>query len=89
MNKHIVMNKEDLLLQSNITELESRGAKTLNFSFPDCKTRESVIFLPPVSLEFRPLLMVKVFQLLTYHLALLKGVDIDKPRNLAKAVTVQ
>lgn len=81
--------KEDLLLQSNITELESRGAKTLNFSFPDCKTRESVIFFPPVSLEFRPLLMVKVFQLLTYHLALLKGVDIDKPRNLAKAVTVQ
>lgn len=81
--------KEDLLLQSNVTELESRGAKTLNFSFPDCKTRESVIFLPPVSLEFRPLLMVKVFQLLTYHLALLKGVDIDKPRNLAKAVTVQ
>lgn len=81
--------KEDLLLQSNVTELESRGAKTLNLSFPDCKTRESVIFLPPVSLEFRPLLMVKVFQLLTYHLALLKGVDIDKPRNLAKAVTVQ
>ena len=81
--------KEDLLLQSNVTELESRGAKTLNFSFSDCKTRESVIFLPPVSLEFRPLLMVKVFQLLTYHLALLKGVDIDKPRNLAKAVTVQ
>lgn len=48
-----------------------------------------VIRLPAQAGELTPMLHVIAFQLLAYHLGRLKGADIDKPRNLAKSVTVE
>jgi glucosamine--fructose-6-phosphate aminotransferase (isomerizing) len=48
-----------------------------------------VIFLPSCGRYARPILEVVPLQLLAYHMAVLKGTDIDQPRNLAKSVTVE
>ena len=48
-----------------------------------------VIKVAPVNNYIAPMLYVVPLQLLAYHVALLKGTDIDKPRNLAKSVTVE
>ena len=50
---------------------------------------EDVIFLPKTRDELNPLLAIVPLQLLSYHLACARGCDVDKPRNLAKSVTVQ
>jgi glucosamine--fructose-6-phosphate aminotransferase (isomerizing) len=50
---------------------------------------EAVIYLPPCGRYARPILEVVPLQLLAYHMAVLKGTDIDQPRNLAKSVTVE
>ena len=47
------------------------------------------IFLPSCGRYTRPILEVVPLQLLAYHMAVLKGTDIDQPRNLAKSVTVE
>jgi glucosamine--fructose-6-phosphate aminotransferase (isomerizing) len=49
----------------------------------------NVIYVPPTLDCFQPLLTVVPLQLLAYHIALLRGCDVDKPRNLAKSVTVE
>ena len=48
-----------------------------------------VIPVPPAHPAIQPLLLAVPLQLLTYHLAVLKGCDVDQPRNLAKSVTVE
>ena len=48
-----------------------------------------VLNVAPVNNYIAPILYVVPLQLLAYHVALLKGTDIDKPRNLAKSVTVE
>ena len=48
-----------------------------------------IIFVPPLKEEFSPLLTVLPLQLFAYYVAQLKGFDVDKPRNLAKSVTVE
>jgi glucosamine--fructose-6-phosphate aminotransferase (isomerizing) len=50
---------------------------------------EDVISLPSCGRYARPILEVVPLQLLAYHMAVLKGTDIDQPRNLAKSVTVE
>jgi glucosamine--fructose-6-phosphate aminotransferase (isomerizing) len=50
---------------------------------------ESVICLPPASPWIQPLLVAIPLQLLAYHIAVLRGCDVDQPRNLAKSVTVE
>jgi len=50
---------------------------------------ERVIYVPPITPLLSPFLTVVPLQLLAYHIAALKGCDIDKPRNLAKSVTVE
>jgi glucosamine--fructose-6-phosphate aminotransferase (isomerizing) len=50
---------------------------------------EDVILLPSCGRYARPILEVVPLQLLAYHMAVLKGTDIDQPRNLAKSVTVE
>src|SRR5262249_789337 len=52
------------------------------------KTRD-VIYVPPTIDCFQPLLTVVPLQLLAYHIAVLRGCDVDKPRNLAKSLTVE
>ena len=50
---------------------------------------DDAIFIPEVPEYLQPLLAVVPLQLLAYHMALLRGCDVDKPRNLAKSVTVE
>ena len=77
---------------SNIKEVKSRGANVIyvtnNEDISD-KFYDNVIKLPKVSDYFEPLLAVIPLQLIAYNVAKLKECDIDKPRNLAKSVTVE
>jgi len=52
-------------------------------------TADGVIVVPRTHELLSPLLMVLPLQLLAYHIALLRGCDVDQPRNLAKSVTVE
>ena len=50
---------------------------------------DEVVFVPNVAEYLLPLVMAVPLQLLAYHIAVLRGCDVDKPRNLAKSVTVE
>lgn len=78
---------------SNIKEVTTRGAKVLAFALEGSKevkdVVDSVIYVPKVIDVFAPVLSVIPLQLLAYYMAIKKGCDVDKPRNLAKSVTVE
>ena len=79
---------------SNIREVKSRGAHVLVICPEDlCEQARSVAdemwLLPGVPDELAPLLAVIPVQLLAYYMAVSRGCDVDKPRNLAKSVTVE
>lgn len=79
---------------SNLEEVKARGAKILSIgAASDRNLRDlSDIWIPLPDLKEQALLayaMAVVVQLLSYEIALLKGTDVDKPRNLAKSVTVE
>lgn len=79
-------------IMNNVEQVVSRGAKVLLIGGrPGLKASERVerISLPEISELFSPSLSVIVLQLLSYYVAANKGLDIDKPRNLAKSVTVE
>lgn len=86
----------DLLLdklKSNLKEVEARGGELYVFADADSEIPESssvhILRLPEHYGELSPILHVIPLQLLSYHVALVKGTDVDKPRNLAKSVTVE
>lgn len=77
---------------SNVEQVISRGAKVLfvgNTYDAEPDDKLSLIGLPEVNELFSPSLSVIVLQLFSYYVAANKGLDIDKPRNLAKSVTVE
>ena len=78
---------------SNIVEVKARGAKVLALAFRDNRKivsqADDVIFIPRVETVFSAALAVVPLQLLAYYAAKEKGCDIDKPKNLAKSVTVE
>ncbi len=77
---------------SNIEQVISRGARVLYIGGVGSMIESeklSVIKLPVINELFSPSLSVIVLQLLSYYVAANKGLDIDKPRNLAKSVTVE
>jgi len=80
-------------LKSNIEEVRARGG--LLYVFADTKAGFEaeeglkVITMPHVSEITAPIFYTVPMQLLSYHVALIKGTDVDQPRNLAKAVTVE
>ena len=77
---------------SNIKEVISRGAEVLYITNCDNSVEdifENVIKLPKTSKYFSVLLSVIPMQLIAYYTTLEKGLDVDKPRNLAKSVTVE
>ena len=76
---------------SNIQEVVSRGAKTLVITNQDLGNHEfdKVIKIPEINKFLSPILSVVPLQLLAYHIAKEKMLDVDKPRNLAKSVTVE
>ena len=77
------------IIRSNLIETKSRGAKTYVISLESMSHNEDDIVLPNVAHYLTPLVSVVVCQLLAYYTAVLKGNDVDKPKNLAKAVTVE
>jgi glucosamine--fructose-6-phosphate aminotransferase (isomerizing) len=79
-------------IMSNVEQVKSRGAKVLligNCPGVNMDDRLFHIALPECSELFSPSLSVIVLQLFAYYVAANKGLDIDKPRNLAKSVTVE
>lgn len=87
--------KDDLLekLKSNMQEVKARGGKLYVFADQDTEITSSeginVIRLPEHYGNLSPILHVVPLQLLAYHTACALGTDVDKPRNLAKSVTVE
>ena len=83
-------------LKSNLKEVQARGGELYVFADADCEMDASneggnfhLLRLPEHYGELSPILHVIPLQLLSYHAALVKGTDVDKPRNLAKSVTVE
>jgi len=80
-------------LKSNLQEVKARGGELYVFADADSEIEASegvhVLRLPEHYGALSPLLHVVPLQLLAYHAALVKGTDVDKPRNLAKSVTVE
>ena len=80
---------------SNLKETKARGAYTLLITTENQNVKnikdslDDVIILPEVSEYLQTLLVVIVLQLIAYETAILRGADIDKPKNLAKSVTVE
>jgi glucosamine--fructose-6-phosphate aminotransferase (isomerizing) len=86
---------DDLLekLQSNLEEVRARGGKLYVFGHSEAHHHDTSITkfieLPEIPELIAPLIYTIPLQLLAYHVAILKGTDIDQPRNLAKSVTVE
>lgn len=80
-------------LKSNLEEVRARGGELFVFadSAADVKAEEGihVMSLPSVHEITAPIVYTVPLQLLSYHVAVLKGTDVDQPRNLAKSVTVE
>lgn len=75
--------------RGNLREVESRGAHTLVIASEELSKDGDQIILPVVHQFLRPLVSVIPGQLIAYYATLLRGYDVDKPRNLAKSVTVE
>ena len=80
-------------LKSNMQEVRARGGELYVFADADThiatSTGVNVVRLPEHYGLLSPILHVVPLQLLAYHAALVRGTDVDKPRNLAKSVTVE
>ena len=75
---------------SNIQEVISRGAKTVVVTNTTLdKSFDYVVKVPKTNKYLTPILSVVPLQLLSYYISKEKGLDVDKPRNLAKSVTVE
>ena len=88
-----IMTDKDLVKKtvSNLQEVITRGAKTLVVSNQniDKSMFDIVIDIPETNCFISPILSIIPLQLLAYHISKEKGLDVDKPRNLAKSVTVE
>lgn len=90
-----VVTQEDLYKKtiSNIVEVKTRGAYVLAVTNDDNvdieKTADSVIYIPKTNRFFTNSLAIIPLQLFAYYVSVGKGLDVDKPRNLAKSVTVE
>ncbi len=88
LNSHI---HEKLL--SNIEEVKARGGKVIAITTEGdeaiAKKADHVLTVPVVDEYLSPLLAIIPLQLLAYYVAVLRGCDVDQPRNLAKSVTVE
>ncbi|UOA08264.1 glutamine--fructose-6-phosphate transaminase (isomerizing) [Methylobacter sp. S3L5C] len=80
-------------LKSNIQEVSARGGQLIVFMDETLATTADdnvqIIKIPQVKNEISPIIYTIPLQLLSYHVAVLKGTDVDQPRNLAKSVTVE
>lgn len=80
-------------LKSNIQEVSARGGQLIVFLDESISTEADdnvqIVRIPKVNNYIAPIVYVIPLQLLSYHVAILKGTDVDQPRNLAKSVTVE
>ncbi len=78
---------------SNIEEVKSRGGKVIAIATEGdgyiAEKVDHVFFIPKTADSLTPILSVVPLQLFAYHTAVMRGCDVDKPRNLAKSVTVE
>lgn len=78
---------------SNIEEVKARGGRVVAIGSEGDETLKElawrVFYIPKANESLSPMLAVVLLQLLAYHIALFRGCDVDKPRNLAKSVTVE
>ena len=96
INKLHVTAKEEKLIEkmiANIKEVKARGAKVLTVTKETTKFSndccDEIILIPETLDIFTPLLSIIPMQLLAYYISTLRGNNVDKPRNLAKSVTVE
>jgi glucosamine--fructose-6-phosphate aminotransferase (isomerizing) len=80
-------------VMSNLEEVKARGGPVIAVAYEDdqdvAARADEVIVIPETPEYLQPIVTVVPLQLLAYHIALLRGCDVDKPRNLAKSVTVE
>lgn len=80
-------------LKSNLEEVHSRGGQLIVFADTDTQFETNsefqIIHLPRVPASLSAIIFTLPLQLLSYHVAVFKGTDVDQPRNLAKSVTVE
>ncbi|UOG17506.1 glutamine--fructose-6-phosphate transaminase (isomerizing) [Acinetobacter sp. PK01] len=91
----ILAPQDDMLdkLKSNMEEVQARGGELFVFADEHSgihnKDRQHVVSVPSISATLAPIVYSVPVQLLSYHVAVLRGTDVDQPRNLAKSVTVE
>lgn len=91
----VVAPNDELLekLKSNLQEVRARGGELFVFADEAAKLSNgegvTILTLPTVNHIIAPIVYTVPLQLLAYHVAVLKGTDVDQPRNLAKSVTVE
>jgi glucosamine--fructose-6-phosphate aminotransferase (isomerizing) len=80
-------------VMSNLQEIKARGGPVIAIAAEGdteiAKVADDVIYIPPTVEYLQPIVSAIPLQLLSYHIAVLRGCDVDKPRNLAKSVTVE
>jgi glucosamine--fructose-6-phosphate aminotransferase (isomerizing) len=78
---------------SNVKEVKARDARVIGLTYTGntslAKSVDYVIYIPETMDELAPILTVIPLQLLSYYVSVARGCDVDKPRNLAKSVTVE
>lgn len=79
----------NLSIRGNVKEVAARGANTCIISLKGLEDADDRFILPEVNPALAPLVSVVPLQLIAYYAALHRGCDVDKPRNLAKSVTVE
>jgi glucosamine--fructose-6-phosphate aminotransferase (isomerizing) len=80
-------------VMSNVEEIKARGGPVIAIAAEGdnriAEVADDVIYIPSVEDYLQPIVSIVPLQLLSYHMAVLRGCDVDKPRNLAKSVTVE
>lgn len=79
----------NLMIRSNVQEVNARGAKSCILAMEGLEQEGDRYILPKTHSLLSPLMSIIPMQLISYYAALQRGCDIDKPKNLAKSVTVQ
>ncbi len=78
---------------SNVAEVRARGADVIAIATEGsdrvADVTDQVVYVEPTDWVLQPILAILPLQLLAYHVARLRGLNVDQPRNLAKTVTVE
>jgi glucosamine--fructose-6-phosphate aminotransferase (isomerizing) len=80
-------------VMSNLEEIKARGGPVIAIAAEGderiAEVADDVVYIPQIHEFLQPIVSIIPLQLLAYHIAVLRGCDVDKPRNLAKSVTVE